>query len=208
MVVVDIGANIGYYTLLAAKLIGSVGKVIAFEPSSDNCALLQQSLQVNGLTNVVLMPYAVADLDGTVSYGMDDSNGRIAVDLRTDLTPVPAVTLDRVLAGEPRIDFIKMDIEGAEGRALRGMQQLLRTHRPIVCTEFSPDSLPTTSGLAPEEYLDLWRALGYQLSVIPKSGVWNPRSLTNTEIMNNFAAPSILDHIDLLAMPKTTVDIQ
>lgn len=110
MVVIDIGANIGYYTLLAARQVGAAGKVIAFEPSSENCALLQQSLQVNGLTNVRLMPYAVADVNGPVSYGMDDSNGRITLDSRPDLTTVLAVTLDQVLASEPRVDLIKSNI--------------------------------------------------------------------------------------------------
>jgi FkbM family methyltransferase len=200
-VFIDIGANIGYYSLLAARLAGPSGKVIAFEPGAANCALLEQSLQINDLRNVTLKPWAVADIDGSVSYGADDSNGRIELDRRVELPGVPAVTLDTALADEPRIDFIKMDIEGAEGRALRGMQQILQRHRPIVCSEFTPAAMPSTSGMAPELYLDVWRAFGYELALIPRRGAWQPQPLSNSEIMQHFAGAPGLDHVDLLALP-------
>ena len=94
-VVVDIGANIGYYTLLAASRIGDKGKVIAFAPSSGNCMLLQKSVQANGFDNVVLHPYAVADLDGWVGLSMDDSNGTInRDDPLACMYQVQAVTLN------------------------------------------------------------------------------------------------------------------
>jgi FkbM family methyltransferase len=202
MVFVDIGANIGYYSLLAARLAGPNGKVIAFEPGATNCALLAQSLQLNDMHNVTIKPCAIADIDGSVSYGADDSNGRIAIERCAGLPGVPAVTLDTALAAEPRIDFIKMDIEGAEGRALRGMQQILQRHRPVVCSEFTPAAMPTTSGMAPELYLDLWRAFGYELSLIPRRSAWQPQPLSNTAIMQHFAAAPGLDHVDLLALPR------
>lgn len=201
-VVVDVGANIGYYTLLAATRVGPTGTVIAFEPSRENCALLQRSLVANRLANVVLVPFAVADLDGAVSYGMDDSNGRIALDERPELRRVRAVTLDRALAHEPRVDVVKVDIEGAEGRALRGMRGLLQRHRPVVCAEFTPHALPHVSGVAPEAYLDELRALGYALSVVPRRGVWRRQPHTNAEIMAHFAAQGALDHLDLMALPQ------
>ena len=204
-VVVDVGANIGYYTLLAATKIGPSGKVIAFEPSRENCALLQRSLVANHVTNVVLVPFAVADLDGAVRYGMDDSNGRITLDDRPELRQVRAVTLDRALAREPRLDVVKIDIEGAEGRALRGMRGLLLRHRPVVCAEFTPGALPRVSGVTPEEYLDELRALGYELSVVPRRGVWRHRPHTNAEIMAHFAPPSALDHLDVMALPRGEV---
>jgi FkbM family methyltransferase len=200
MCVVDIGANIGYYTMLTASQVGSAGKVIAFEPSPDNCALLQQSIQVNGFKNIVLMPCAVAERDGTVSFGMDDSNGGIQNEPGENAMSVKAVALDHALAGEERIDLIKMDVEGSEGRALQGMRQLLQKHRPIVICEFSPYALPIVSGVQPEVYMNTWRELGYELSAITRTG-WHPRVLNNAEIMQHFTPPSALDHIDLLATP-------
>src|SRR5262250_1998178 len=79
-VMVDIGANIGYYTLLAAARVGSTGKVIAFEPSIDNCALLHKSLQANRFENVVLHNVAVADTASVVGFRMHESNGYIIPD--------------------------------------------------------------------------------------------------------------------------------
>src|SRR5262249_57638786 len=79
-VMVDIGANIGYYTLLAAARIGSTGKVIAFEPNVDNCTLLHKSLQANDFANVVLYNVAVAEAEGAVSLHISDSNGSIVPD--------------------------------------------------------------------------------------------------------------------------------
>src|SRR5215471_3088010 len=76
-VIVDVGANIGYYTLLAASRIGHTGKVIAFEPSVENCALLRRSLQANHFENVVLHTVAVADTASIVGFRMHDSNGYI-----------------------------------------------------------------------------------------------------------------------------------
>lgn len=202
-VVVDVGANIGYYTLLAACAVGATGKVLAFEPSQDNCTLLRMSLQANRLTNVSLATCAVADVEGVVGYGMDDSNGRISRDDPARARfQVPAVTLDAALAQELRIDLIKLDIEGAEGRALLGMRQLLQRHRPVLFSEFSPYALPATSGMSPEAFLALLRGEGYDIFVIPRQGTQDTTPQTDQQIMDHFAPPSRLDHIDLVAFPR------
>jgi FkbM family methyltransferase len=199
---IDIGANIGYYTLLAAAHVGSGGKVIAFEPSSENCDLLRMSLQANHYTNVNLYPYAVANVEGIVGFGMDDSNGRISLDDPTSAAyQVRAITLDTFLKDEPQIDVIKMDIEGAEGRALSGMRDLIRRHHPIMVTEFSPRGLSIASNISPEEFLNQLRDLGYQLNVIPHVGNVSSAPQSNEQIMEDFASFSGADHLDLIARP-------
>ena len=198
----DIGANIGYYALFAAAHIGSSGKVIAFEPSSRNCDLLRMSLHANHYTNVYIHPYAVADAEGIVGFGMDDSNGRISRDDPAAAAyQVRAITLDAFLKDEPQIDVIKMDIEGAEGRALDGMRDLLRRHRPILLTEFSPRGLLIASGIAPEAYLDRLRDLEYQLTVIPHVGSLSSTPQSNEQIMEYFTRSNGADHLDLIARP-------
>jgi FkbM family methyltransferase len=207
LVVVDVGANIGYYTLLAASRIGDAGRVLAFEPNMDNCRLLQMSLEANGFRNVILHPVAVADMAGVVGFATGGSNGSIN---RDDPTAMPfqvqAVRLDDVLGDylldkAARIDLVKMDIEGAEGLALAGMEQLLTRHKPVIFTEFSPAALEVRSHLTPESFLDRIRVLGYDLHLLHRHGGQHPTPQTNAEIMRAFAEYQS-DHIDLVAYPR------
>jgi FkbM family methyltransferase len=201
MVVVDIGANIGYYSLLAASRVGESGKVIAFEPGAENAALLMRSAQGNGFDNLVVHPYAVSDADAMIGFTMDDSNGQIKPGDPADWAcQVQTIILEEFLAAEPRIDLIKMDIEGAEGRALRGMQQLIRQHHPIIFSEFNPTSLPVISEIAPADYLNLLRAPGYDLFVLHRTGGRSATPQSNAQIMAHFAGPEVPHHLDLLAL--------
>lgn len=202
VVVLDIGANVGYYTLLSAARISDTGKVIAFEPSSDNCALLRMSVRRNNFNNVVVHTKAVASKNGYVGFGgRDGSNGGVSLSINTSHpTQVEAVALDTFLQDESKIDLIKMDIEGAEGLALNGMKQLLQRHHPVILSEFSPDALRALSGISPEDYLNGLRALGYELRVISNGGVTNLPSQTNDEIMTIYAERGS-DHLDLIAQP-------
>lgn len=203
-VMIDIGANIGYYTLLAASCVGSTGKVIAFEPSVANCALLHRSLQANHVENVVLHNVAVADTARVVGFRMYDSNGYIIPDHpSTHPEQVQTVTLDHVLRDEPRIDLIKMDIEGAEGRALQGMHRVMQRCQPIIFTELHPAALHAVSHMTPEEYLDKLRAFDYALYVIHRSTGQPATAQSNAQIMHSWA-DSKLDHVDLVAYPQHT----
>jgi FkbM family methyltransferase len=202
MVMVDVGANIGYYSLLAAARVGPAGKVIAFEPGEANTALLQMSAQANAFQNIVIHTLAVADVDRTVGYTMDDSNGSIyPQDARLGQLQVRAVRLDDFLQDEPRIDLVKMDIEGAEGLALAGMRQLLLRHHPVLFTEFNPNALQATSGIPAEVYLNSLRELGYALHVIHRPQGQNPAPQTNAEIMRAYSDYGS-DHLDLAAYPQ------
>ncbi|MEZ4595202.1 MAG: FkbM family methyltransferase [Chloroflexota bacterium] len=204
IVFVDVGANIGYYTLLAASRLGPTGKIFAFEPGSANCALLQKSVAHNGFGIVQLFPNAVADTTRTVGLRMDDSNGVIeATNPSEAMEMVTAVPLDEALADQPRIDVIKMDIEGAEGLALRGAIQLLRQHRPVLFTEFRPPSIASRSQMAGDTFLNQLREIGYELRVIHRQGGPHPTPQSNAEIMACFAQVSPT-HLDLLAVSSQT----
>jgi FkbM family methyltransferase len=202
MVMIDIGANIGYYSLLAASRVGATGKVTAFEPSMENCALLQKSVKANGFDNVVIHSMAVTDLEGTVGFSMGDSNG--SIDRKNpDSRPIQvrAVRLDGFLKDEPRIDLIKMDIEGAEGFALAGMRHLLARYRPILFTEFCPSALQAISEIMPEDYLSDLRELGYELHIVHRGRARNGGPQSNEEIMREFAECQS-DHLDIAAYPR------
>jgi FkbM family methyltransferase len=166
--VLDVGANIGYFTLHFARLVGPHGRVFAFEPDPANFALLKRNVAVNGYRNVELVPAAVSDRTGATHLFRSDSNagdhraydsadGRAAVAVET-------VALDRYLDRPGlRIDFIKMDIQGSEWHALRGMRGLLARHpRLKMLMEFWPVGL-RRCGASAAAVLGLLEEAGFSL---------------------------------------------
>jgi FkbM family methyltransferase len=167
-VVLDIGANIGYYTLIFAKLVGAEGKVYAFEPDPVNFELLKINVKTNLLRNVVLVRKAVTMETGearlylsSVNKGdhriYDSGDGRPAIDIET-------IRLDDYFEEyEGPIDFIKMDIQGSESGALRGMMRLLEKNPGVrLMAEFWPYG-QRLFGSDPAEFLDVLGRLGFRL---------------------------------------------
>ncbi|MCW2969034.1 MAG: FkbM family methyltransferase [Solirubrobacterales bacterium] len=151
-VVYDVGANIGWYSLLAARVVGPAGRVLAFEPSLENALFAQQNAAVNGLDNITVVPAALTDRDGWMTFLQGGSvEGRLEKDdsaaqaerrasrnMRFEgRTQVPVTTLDSWLAqtGEPPPSVVKIDVEGAEVGVLRGMEQTLRGAGPTLIIE-------------------------------------------------------------------------
>lgn len=123
MVVYDIGANVGYYTLAFSRLVGDTGRVYSFEPEANNVRLLRRHLALNQVRNVTLIQTAVSDVDGMVGFSGAQSTGKIASESSYQ---VPSISLDGFISsGNPPPSFIKMDIEGAESLALAGASRLL-----------------------------------------------------------------------------------
>lgn len=166
-IVLDIGANIGYYTLIFAKLVGKNGQVFAFEPDPTNFALLKKNIAINGYKNVTLVPKAVSrKTEGIKLYLCQTNKGdhRIynSFDGRQAIA-IKAVSLDEYFKNYRRkIDFIKMDIQGAEAKAIQGMINLLKNNQPKIIMEFWPIGLKR-SGISPEKPLKLIKNLGYKL---------------------------------------------
>jgi FkbM family methyltransferase len=138
-VVWDIGAHVGYFTLLLSHLVGPSGKVVAFEPVSDNRLRLEESLRLNGVANVVVRCEAAGSSCGQVMLHSRGSS--LTWTLRGDevdptaVLSVPSVTLDEVAAkGEPPA-LLKIDAEDAEVDVLRGATTLLAHHRPYIVVE-------------------------------------------------------------------------
>lgn len=152
-VTVDIGANIGYFTLLLAKLVGPRGRVIVFEPLPENFDVLRENVDLNGYRNVILEPKAVLDTPGSARLyrqrehlltGTASVVQGQGVGLR-----VPAVSLDAYLdaIGE-RVNFVKIDVEGAEAAVLNGMRRTLTEDRPGVLVELHDDLSPDHPALS------------------------------------------------------------
>lgn len=176
MVVVDIGANVGYYTTKFAKAVGSSGRIYAFEPDEDNYQLLKRNIQENHLSNVRCENMAVSDTDGDIDFYLSDINfGDHRTFLSSDdrvsnwgnsrkTKKVASVTLDNYLDGQ-RVDLIKMDIQGAEVIALKGMEKTLADRDIVLFSEFWPHGL-RESGHTPEQFLELLTEQGMRVYVI------------------------------------------
>lgn len=171
MKVVDIGANIGYYTLLFAKLVGPSGKVYAFEPDPNNFALLSKNVEMNGFANVVLVNKAVSDSNGTADLYISEHNkgGHSMFNFNREKTSIKieTVTLDDYFREyEGNIDFVKMDAEGAEYKALRGMKHLLRVNgRMKILTEVLSPAI-RAAGDDPREFLREIGDAGFDINLV------------------------------------------
>ncbi len=143
----DIGANVGYYTLLAARLVGAKGRVFAFEPVVRNIAYLYRHILLNGAGNVTIVPAACSDAISleTFSAGRNFSEGHLGEDKESySRDPVPTVSVDEVArrAGVwPHV--IKIDVEGGELSVLKGAQATLHKARPRIFLSTHSDILRT-----------------------------------------------------------------
>ena len=176
----DVGANIGYFSLLAATKCPH-GRVFSIEPDPQNYRLLSASVMLNGLRErLTAVQTAASDEDGVATLsdlGNAANRGarftaktRAALEARVHgpaptFTEVRMARLDRLLSGE-RIDVMKVDVEGHEPPALRGAEGLLRACRPAILLEFSPGNIINIAGEPPESMLQFLKELGYGWQVI------------------------------------------
>lgn len=154
-VVFDIGAHVGYYTLLASALAGPGGRVFAFEPLPANLVYLKEHVRLNKVENVTVIEAAVSDKCGTAFF--EDSPGSAMGRLSpTGRLQVETVALDELVARRelPPPDCIKMDIEGGEAAALSGAASVLAQYHPMIFLATHGDSIH-------HECCRLLRSLGY-----------------------------------------------
>ncbi len=127
-IVIDAGAYDGVFTIVAAKLVGKNGKVIAFEPDAQNYKMLAANIKLNNLNNVILINKGLWS-DSTILKFKNIGSGIASVNHNGDIS-IPVVSLDEAIRQLRinRIDFIKMDIEGAELEALKGCENILQNN--------------------------------------------------------------------------------
>ncbi len=158
--VYDIGANVGSYTILASILVGTSGKVIAFEPLKDNLYYLRNHIQLNKLENVNVIDAAVADKSGEMRFSphadrlqghLDESGSQI----------VRCITLDEYVNSQDvrPPNYLKIDVEGGEGAVLRGAAYVLSKFKPVIF-------LATHGQEALQECEQLLFNAGYEMKLI------------------------------------------
>lgn len=170
MAVADVGANHGYYTLLFAHLTGPTGRVAAVEPHPRTAALLRRSLYANGFQHwTTVFEGAATAADGESLYlGVPDHEPKNAHVLTEAAPGAPQIRGDRLatlLAEWPRVDFIKIDVEGAEEACVEGAWPIIERDRPMLALEFNPLRCQDPGGL-----LDRLQKIYGRIGVIERDG--------------------------------------
>lgn len=205
MGVVDIGANIGFFTMLSACLVGPSGAVLAIEPNPANARQAEASRLLNQFAQVTVLQVAAGRGSGLLALNTSFSNGTTsALDEPSVLTAdtVACVAVDRIVPRRPAVGLLKLDVEGAEFNALLGCQALIRRDHPVIVMEFSPAQLPGLSGVTGEHVLEWLIAQSYTLEVIAKDGPPVPVGRNAAAVMNAYVQRGT-DHIDIIARPAS-----
>jgi FkbM family methyltransferase len=203
MVVLDIGANIGYFSLLAASLVGQDGFVYSWEPSPANARMLYASQLANRFTNIKIVQAAATETSGLLGYFPSSSNGNVAelAEASSDdvlsADTVMGLRIDDVLPKDARVAFVKIDVEGFEFRAMAGAREMLDRCRPSVVSEFSPEGLRHSSGVSGREYLEFFASRHYEFWLVTNSG----QVAASIEEVLSRCERSGADHIDILLRP-------
>jgi len=172
-VVIDIGANIGLYTLPISKFVQENGKVFAFEPHPKNFEILQKNVTINNIKNIILENKAVSNHNGNAklfaSWVKNDDGTCKLFRIKgqpSDFTDTTVVSLDNYFHNKELIDkisFVKIDVEGVEFDVLKGMEKILQTNSKIqLILEFIPRQL-VNYGTDPKEMLDFLISKGFKI---------------------------------------------
>lgn len=157
-VAVDVGANVGWHTLLMAKLVGKSGRVIAAEANPSVRMRLVENLSINRFRNTDVIPYAISDIQGTVEFfgpeagDASSGDGHVVINaatneqfslLRVETRPIDILD---AIAQIQRLDLIKIDVEGYEWPVLLGAEQTIKKFRPHIIFEFNLDYISRGAG--------------------------------------------------------------
>jgi FkbM family methyltransferase len=190
MVVYDIGANVGFFSVLMARLVGPTGQVFAFEPLPENVRQIQYNARLNEFANIRVDLAAVGDEEGTAAFRVTDfsTTGKLRaignVGVQVDEIPARTRQLDGMVfrAEIPAPSLIKMDTEGAEVAILRGAQQILQKARPILLIEVHSTN---------DEVTDILERHNYSVHVLgspqsPRFAHWNCRFVAAPRELEGF----------------------
>lgn len=205
-VALDIGANIGAHTLTMARVVGSSGQVLAFEPNPQVHKSLQENIRANGLEGVTktfacALGEKVAEMRLRIPKP-DSQEGNqlglaslVALDTPHNLVTVDVRTADEVIskAGLSRVDLVKIDVQGFECQVLRGMCATLRSFTPMIVFEYERWAWKQGGGSLAQA-IDILESAGY--------GIWHFTETGARMIEKSTEERTLPDHVDLVALPK------
>jgi FkbM family methyltransferase len=201
---IDVGANLGWFALLAATCVGPSGFVLAVEADPSNAELLCRSSRESGFRNVVVLPIAVSDAAGLMV--LQSTGGSNAAVFAADGPSAPGdrlttcIPLDALSGLLDRLDVMKVDVEGAELLVLRGATNLIRHYRPRIFLEYSPGMLERLPGSTVDGLETLLTDIDYAIDVVAFDGTL-VRVASLKEATAHLKAQQ-RDHIDLKVSPR------
>ncbi len=173
-VFLDIGANIGWFTMLASTIVGERGHIHAFEPRKPTADYLRRSVEANALSSLVTVhEVGLADKDGewhlAWAQGTTNPGSSCLVADPTGAANLNAITINLRKLDDlelSKVDFVKIDIEGAEMLAVSGGRRTIAQHRPVVMSELHPKQLQLVSGATSAEYIGWFKQQGYRVFLL------------------------------------------
>jgi FkbM family methyltransferase len=172
MVLMDVGGNIGYYSLAACAQTHDDAKIFAFEPEPQVGAALRDNLALNGFRSVTMIDRALADKRGVLRLNVDQANTGKHSLVQSDgpnvrQIEIQTLTMDEFVSeqGIAKVDLIKIDVEGAEGLVLVGARETIRRFAPVIFMEYTPDWLARAGTDTRALFADL-AAQGYLIDLI------------------------------------------
>lgn len=198
MTVVDVGAHVGVYSLVAARLVGPGGAVHAIEPQEECVSLIERNAATNQLAQLRAHPLALADSDGPVDLLVDQRSlgAFTASEPEANGAPVAGVTLDSFTREQmiDRIDLLKLDAAGNELSVLRGAQSIVDRGgiTSVICKLYHPDEIEKRFGAAgrPEVTVDLLRRSGYRVE-LPDGEPANDETLDHHFSAGHYSIPAL-----------------
>lgn len=129
--VLDIGANVGFFSLLCSRLVGPSGRVIAFEPFPRNVDFIHRHITLNSVSNIEVRSVGIADKQGTANFSTSQYHEQGSLSDDGDLE-VTVTTLDALEPQRPEVGLLKIDVEGAESAVLEGGKRFFEVNRPVI----------------------------------------------------------------------------
>lgn len=173
-VVYDLGAHVGFYSLLASTLAGKEGLVFSFEPALRNLEFLRKHLELNGISNCRIFEAAVSSVDGFAAFdpGPGHSQGHVVDGEARHTARVQTIKLDTLVFSQklPPPDLVKCDIEGGEYEALKGGEAMLERFSPLIFLATHGEEVHTRC-------CQMLRRLGYDLTPLDSPSLSNAREI-------------------------------
>lgn len=197
MLVADVGANLGEYTVLAGRGVGRSGRVVACEPNPVMVGRLEDSVALNGLSNVTIVRCAVGSTLGTATLNVNDrrpgESSVVSGAVGTRPITVPMTTLDDTCREQrvKRLDVLKIDVEGFELEVLHGGSATIESSRPAIMVEIGAKTLGVRDGAMRTDVLDHLLDKGYLLygACMSRDLTWRLEQLTGTDSMMRYRQP-------------------
>ena len=166
--IIDIGANIGFFSILGAKLVGDRGRVVSFEASPYVFRTLKRNIDLNSPSNIDAFNLAVLDKPGRIQFHLSKRHNQGLSSLRNlgdeteQVVETEGISIDSMLTALPKISLVKIDVEGAEVKVILGAIRMLRRDRPYLILEWA-DSLLVETGNSSGELFDILSRERYSL---------------------------------------------